>query len=170
MANPSNEEARRFTRDCIYKSMYLLLETTPYDQITLRALAQKAGVSRNAIYRNFKSKDDILKTYVREFAASVSRVLEQAGDCSDETYITILFQQLCAFHKQAKILTDLGMYALLLETFMSIRGRFSDSEVHRDYFENYRIGAIFFVYLTWLKNDCRETPEQLCAIVRSIEQ
>ena len=39
---------------------------------------------------------------------------------------------------------------------------------YRDYYENCRTGAFFFIYLTWLETGCRESPEELCRLVRQI--
>ena len=62
MAKASNAELKRFTRECVYEALFQLLETEDYEKITLSAIAARAGVSRNAVYRNFESKDMILKT------------------------------------------------------------------------------------------------------------
>ena len=60
------------------------------------------------------------------------------------------------------------MESMLLEAFLSMRDRFAVRTAYRDYYENCRIGAFFFIYLTWLENGCRESPEELCALVRQI--
>ena len=49
-----------------------------------------------------------------------------------------------------------------------MRDHFAVNAAYRDYYENCRIGAFFFIYLTWLENGCRESPEELCALVRQI--
>ena len=168
MAKASNAELKRFTRDCVYEAFFQLLETADYEKITLSAIAVRAGVSRNAVYRNFESKDQILKVYVKEFAESVTTALNDENISSDDQYITFLFTRLCAFGKPAKKLTELKMEAMLLEAFLSMRDHFAVKTVHRDYYENCRIGAFFFIYLTWLENGCAESPEELCALVRQI--
>ena len=168
MAKASNAELKRFTRDCVYEAFFRLLQTSDYDKITVSAIAAKAGVSRNAVYRNFESKDMILKSYVREFAERVAAELKSERIDSDARYVTFLFTRLCEFREPAKILAGLHMESLLLEAFLSIRERFAVKTAYRDYYENCRIGAFFFIYLTWLENGCRESPGELCALVRQI--
>ena len=170
MAKASNAEMKRFTRECIYEALFQLLDTTPYDKITLSAIARKAGVSRNAVYRNFESKELILKTYVQEFAQSMTESLNRAEIDSDAQYVTCLFTCLCAFRVPAKKLATLHMESMLLEAFLSMRDHFAQNPSYRNYYENCRIGAFFFIYLTWLENDCRESTEELCALVRQIIQ
>lgn len=168
MAKASNAELKRFTRECIYEAFFQLLGTTEYEKITLSAIAARAGVSRNAVYRNFESKDMILKTYVKEFAETVTAELGSGNIVSDDQYVTYLFTRLCDFRKTAKILAQLHMEAMLLELFLSMRDHFAVWTDYRDYYENCRIGAFFFIYLTWLENGCLESPEALCGLVRQI--
>ncbi|MBR5428034.1 MAG: TetR/AcrR family transcriptional regulator [Clostridia bacterium] len=168
MAKASNAELKRFTRECVYEAFFQLLETTEYEKITLSAIAVRAGVSRNAVYRNFEAKDQILKAYMKEFADSLAAEIKRENIASDEQYVTFLFTRLCAFRGSAKRLIALNMETLLLDAFLSMRDRFAVKTAYRDYYENCRIGAFFFIYLTWLENGCKESPEELCALVRQI--
>ena len=168
MAKASNTEMKRLTRECIYEAFFQLLDATEYDKITLSAIARRAGVSRNAVYRNFESKDQILKIYVKEFAQSVTAQINASPISSDAEYVTFLFTRLCSFREPAKKLVKLHMEAMLLEAFLSMRDHFSKNTFYRDYYENCRIGAFFFIYLTWLESGCGESPEELCALVQQI--
>ncbi len=168
MAKASNAELKRFTRDCVYEAFFQLVDTTEYDKLSLGAIAVRAGVSRNAVYRNFESKDQILRIYVKEFAETVTAELNSRSIVSDDQYVTLLFTRLCDFRKPAKKLAELHMEAMLLEAFLSMRDHFAVRTAYRDYYENCRIGAFFFIYLTWLENGCRESPEELCRLVRQI--
>ena len=168
MAKASNAEMKRFTRECVYEAFFQLLESTEYEKITLSAIAARAGVSRNAVYRNFESKDMILRIYVKEFAETVTAELSRKNIASDDQYVTFLFTCLCDFRKSAKKLAQLHMEAMLLEAFLSMRDHFAVNADYRDYYENCRIGAFFFIYLTWLENGCRESPEELCELVQQI--
>ena len=168
MAKASTAELKRFTRECVYEAFFQLLESTEYEKITLSAIAARAGVSRNAVYRNFESKDMILRIYVKEFAETVTAELNRKNITSDDQYVTFLFTRLCDFRKSAKKLVQLHMEAMLLEAFLSMRDHFAVKTDYRDYYENCRIGAFFFIYLTWLENGCRESPEELCALVLQI--
>ena len=53
-------------REAIALSLIFLMKTKPFSQITISEIAQKAGVSRSSIYRNFNTKEEILTTYVYE--------------------------------------------------------------------------------------------------------
>ena len=56
------------------------------------------------------------------------------------------------------------------ELFEGLRGVTVGQNKSAFIYENCRIGVFFFIYLTWLENGCRESPEELCALVRQIVQ
>ena len=49
MAQVSNNENNRFTKECIYEALWELIKHQEYNTITITQIANKAGVSRNAI-------------------------------------------------------------------------------------------------------------------------
>lgn len=56
-----NQEARQVARESMEIALLTLLEKKPLGDITISELVTKAGVSRNAFYRNYNSKEAILE-------------------------------------------------------------------------------------------------------------
>nr|MCR5728474.1 TetR/AcrR family transcriptional regulator [Lachnospiraceae bacterium] len=50
----------RKTKDEIANALCSLLETNQYDVITIQKIADSCSVTRRTLYRNFKTKDEIL--------------------------------------------------------------------------------------------------------------
>ncbi len=63
----NNIESNRVTREAIQGALYFLMEKNDYDQITMTDIIKKSGVSRSALYRNYKTKEDIIYDIVNEF-------------------------------------------------------------------------------------------------------
>lgn len=63
----NNIESNRVTREAIQGALYLLMEKNDYDKITLTDIIKKSGVSRSALYRNYKTKEEIIHDIVNEF-------------------------------------------------------------------------------------------------------
>lgn len=57
----SNKESNQITKEAIETALLFLLEKKDLQQISISELVKKAGVSRNAFYRNYKSKEEILE-------------------------------------------------------------------------------------------------------------
>ncbi len=168
MSNSCNREAKAFTRECVFLALINLLKEKTYESITLTEIAKKAGVSRNAIYRNFESKDLILKNYLNDISLKFIAELNEKLINSYYDYILSVFTHLCSHSEITKILVSANLSTLLYESFLLIKGSFRVDDSIKNYYESYRIGALFFVYVTWLETDCKETPEELTEIMLKI--
>ena len=64
------------TREALETALLLLLEKKTLSQITISELVAKAGVSRNAFYRNYKSKEAILESILTQIVRRIFRGLK----------------------------------------------------------------------------------------------
>lgn len=71
-----NKEMRDLCRQSIETALIELLEDKPLDQISISQLVAKAGVSRNAFYRNYRSKEDILKQRLDQLIRRIFKELK----------------------------------------------------------------------------------------------
>lgn len=63
----SNLEMNRLTKEALSGALLLLMREKDYASISITELAARAGVSRNGFYRNYTSKDDIVKDTIFSF-------------------------------------------------------------------------------------------------------
>lgn len=168
MANTSNEEAKRFSKECIFTALMSLMEQKPFEKISITEIAQKAGVSRNAVYRNFNTKEEILKDSISGITAGFIESLKTRSFASYDDYTLEVFRHLNETKDIGLAMVKADMTWILFDSFMSLKGHFNVDDRIKSYYENYRIGAIFYLYITWLENGCRETPEELVQILRQI--
>lgn len=167
-AQVANNENNRFTKECIYEALWELIKHQDYNTITITQIANKAGVSRNAIYRNFETKDDIIRKRLLECYHSFTRMINHLQqDVSREEYVTIVCEHLCSQREISEPLVKANLTEFLLESFAYIKGTYN-TDTETEYYENYRIGGAIFVYLTWILKGCQETPKQLADIVNHI--
>ena len=83
-------------QDYIQEALLQLIQQKAYDKITITDIAKRAGVTRISFYRNFDSKDAILKP-----------ALERAFSAYQEAYgADLSFPSLFAFFQQNKTLID----------------------------------------------------------------
>jgi AcrR family transcriptional regulator len=63
-----------------------LLETTPFGDISLAAIAGEAGISKGTLYYYYKNKEDILYDIAGRFLDELARRLEEwTGDANKDT-------------------------------------------------------------------------------------
>lgn len=58
--------SQKLVKECIFTALLLLMEQKNYQDITITDITKKAGVSRMAYYRNYASKEDILREQAKE--------------------------------------------------------------------------------------------------------
>ncbi len=69
----SNKEANQLTKESLEIALLFLLEKKELKQISVSELVRKAGVSRNAFYRNYKSKEEILEIYYERTSSNLKK-------------------------------------------------------------------------------------------------
>ena len=69
----------KFTKTAIMQSFVKLLESTPFDKITVKDIVDDCGVNRNTFYYNF---EDIYALVDALLSEEVARVLEKQKNCN----------------------------------------------------------------------------------------
>ena len=77
--------AHELAVDSMCTALILLMETKPYEKITITEITKKAGVSRMAYYRNYESKDDILLKRLEKNARFVEATLQSKVRITEES-------------------------------------------------------------------------------------
>lgn len=76
-------QENQIVRECIATALLQLMREKPFEAITVTELARRAGVSRTTYYRNFTSKEDILRASVDQIMDAFTKAAEalppQAG-------------------------------------------------------------------------------------------
>lgn len=98
----ANHEARRLSRESLETALLLLLEEKSLAQISISELTTKAGVSRNAFYRHYPSKEAILEHILTSIVRRIFRGIK-AFNLKTQAYQAWLYLFREA-KKEAKIL------------------------------------------------------------------
>ena len=162
----SNKEANRITRECICSALIRLMEKTPYEKITMTMIIQRSGVSRGSIYRNYASKDDIMKDITREITDglcdSLSGVIGEKE--SARKWLVGMFSELKTSRELCVLLEKANLP--LLEIFEEILKRSSvpvDSPKRR-YQVRAATSALITVTKDWIRCGMEEKPEEMADI------
>lgn len=79
--------ANVFAKECIVTALIELMKIKPYNSISITDIANRAGVSRMAYYRNYVSKDDILNKYMEEVGEHIHEILSRSWFCRRCAYV-----------------------------------------------------------------------------------
>jgi len=143
------------------EALLRLMEKKNYRDITITELCEKAGVTRMSFYRNFDSKEDILREWISGVTASflLDSNISYKND-SPREYFSKLFHHMRKYSGVCTTLYQMGLIHLVKDEFDTVFLTLHGHE-YDDYKSYFLAGGVYNVFLLWLINGCRETPEEL---------
>lgn len=150
------------TKQAIFEAMIMLLDNQPFSTISFTALAEKAGVSRQSVYRHFSVPADILIWYIeKQFRSYLKQVKESPAATDSETVLRNagLAFSFCSQNRQfLHLLIRHNLEYLFLykiEEFVRIISRdFGTAKtIEQQFFrEKYFAGGFFMFIINWVKS------------------
>lgn len=152
----------------ITDALLYLMKKKDYKDISITEICEKAGVTRMSFYRNFESKEDILKKWVTAITDSflaVSGISYKNDSTSD--YFIKLFTHMEQHKAICFALYKADLIYIVKQQFDRVF-----LEIHKDEYDEYKsyflAGGIYNVFLLWLINGCKESPSELAERMESI--
>jgi AcrR family transcriptional regulator len=153
----------------IAESLLLLMEKKPYASISISDITRKAGVNRSTYYRNFNSKDDIIKFYFNE-----GIILSYEGNITDRNTpskrrFLELFKHYQKHKKELVLIYKNGLSHLFLDVFNSHFITSTETHTEEEMCEFYwYTGAIFNSLIFWLSDGMSKSPERMSELYTSL--
>lgn len=153
------------SKDKIVDSLYELMKNTNFEEINIKSICELAEINRSTYYRNFKSKEDIIKyklrcimdEYIEEFQSKSNPTKKEYLLCILETF-TKYESFLKIIYKQKQIYL---LQMILIEYFNENIKTESKKELYKLY---YHIGGIYNFTICWIEHDMSDSVEFLAEI------
>ena len=159
--NIMKTQKEKYVEEYIISALFKLMERKTYESISITEITNKAGVGRISFYRNFDSKEDIVKKWIH---TTTEKFLQDSNlsykEDTLEEYFTKLFIHLNHYKKETSLIYQAGLIHLLKDEFESTFFKRNKTN-YEDYKSYFIIGGIFNIYYYWLINRYRETPQEL---------
>lgn len=149
--NQSNKELNQITKESIETAFLLLLESKEFEKISITELTKKAGVSRPAFYRNYESKEDILKNITLPVLEKISTHFKEPDFHLDSEHYIKFFTLL----KEHQV--SLRVYFSHLDKIPFSFFNENDGSIPIEEYYKLRIGTnvYYSVAKDWLENNCQ---------------
>lgn len=178
MGNKSNSFLSLQSKEWLVKALQILMKTKNYSDITIKELAQKAGVDRKTFYRNFKSKEDVLRFYLDRTCQDYIARLNKENKLTTFSIAKAFFST-CKQHSDFLILLDKNdLLPLLLIAFDDylpmLHEMFEDKRIDDNpvYYSEYALsfftGGFWNISIKWIRRGGHETPEEMAQIVETL--
>lgn len=163
--NSNNADLKSLTKDAITKALLFLMDEKDYKDISITDVCKKAGVSRNAFYRNYDAKDAILRRYLYEITDKWRKTLHTVKNLTSLKYFTSLFTQCYNFKDIIRKVIASGTGYLLVDLFFTVYADRVRNTPAPKYTQCQMAGSIHAICIHWIMNNQPETPEELAQIV-----
>lgn len=159
---------RIFSKECFYNALKDLCRKYPYEEIRISQICMAAGFNRSTFYRNYHTKEDILKDKVTSL---MTDYYEHCKENHFSTYQSLAY--LFFFYRKngdaITLMHKAHMDDLLLE--LSLQN-FPDLASHRDKYEkSFIAGGYLSILLHWLDNGMQEADDVMALnVLRLVEK
>ena len=170
--------ANTVVRRSLAIALLKFMESTPFADISVTELTQKAGVSRMGYYRNYDSKLALLKDYLAQIEDDFPFIdLTAASEGEFYAFLRQVFDYLSKFELSTKILLNQGFEGLILDTLLnskifveyrkkqslSCHAMTAPQDKRGEYNLVFASGMLYHTYIHWVRQGQTETPQQLAS-------
>lgn len=145
----------------IAESLIYLMRKKDFADITNKDITDKAGLSHITYYRNFSSKEDIIKYYLDDITNEfIKKKKVNYNPSHFKEYLITLFSHLKEQEEIGLLLYKANLIHYIKDEFDKI---FSNKARNKKEEYNYYFvsGGLYNIYYNWLISGCKETPEEL---------
>lgn len=169
----------KYTREWTFEALTKLLEVKKYEDIKISEIINKAGISRATFYRNFSSKDDIIKLKVRmmfiDFYKDMLTVYKQHMPTDETILVAEFFKRIDGEEKVIDTVIKTNLEYLMVEGILQIINYYKDrfyelvktSSRTEEYTMDIVASSTWTLLSRWYKTGKVETPTQLSRIYLS---
>ncbi|MEI3164125.1 MAG: TetR/AcrR family transcriptional regulator [Lachnospirales bacterium] len=165
--NKQLQKSKKWIIDALYK----LMSIKPYNSITIKEIAEKAGVSRLTFYRNFESKENILEINFQNMFSIFLEEIENSNIIDVRDLLVIIFKQWDKNRSHLEALIDNHLENILYKPFVGYLDILFD-KFNIDYKidiiqKHFLAGGLFFSMIEWVKYT-NKTPEEMADLILEI--
>lgn len=168
---PKTKDPNKLARERIVGALTELMSEQDYAGITITEITQRARVSRMTYYRNYSSKEDILRKFMSDVGDRIhAKIVEMDLHRDPYQYYLTLFETLGPYDALVNAALTAGLDGLILDCIarnmdQTFLGYSSQPDADK-YLLRYHAGAFFHVFIEWTRSGRAESCEsmaKLCA-------
>ena len=160
----SNEGRNAYVIRHLTDALLKLLHKKPLQEISISELCAQAGVGRASFYRNFDSKEDILKTYLREIFQSCMEACENSHDRNLSATIRILFSHYEEYRDFYSLLNERDLIYMLKDEIITICGPRPEASAIEAYSSAFAAYSLYGWTEVWFQRGMKENSEEIASM------
>lgn len=167
----------KMTKKILKDSLLEMLENQNIEKISIRALCELADINRSTFYKYYSSQYDLLREMENDLLQQVKDSFSKTPlNPSPEQHLVNNLTYMKDHLKLLKVLIKsnvdenfqeelLGL-PVLLEWLQPLMRDYSETEF--SYLKTLFLYGGYHIFVQWIENDCKETPQELSRILISL--
>ncbi|MCI6174844.1 MAG: TetR/AcrR family transcriptional regulator [Clostridiales bacterium] len=156
-----NQERNTFVCHAMTETLLDMLQTRKLNEIGIGELAKKAGVSRNSFYRNFGSKEAILRRRIRTYLDGWKKTADHDKSPDPKHLYALLFYTAEQHRDFFLLLKKAGLLYLLQDEFFAAFGPAEEDDDIAAYSKAFFAYSTFGFLETWIRRGMRQTASEM---------
>ena len=158
---------RAKSKQLIQLAFYQLLLRKDFEEISIKEICEKAGVSRMSFYRYYSTKEDVFIVFCDETFDSFFQEISHNPSLTLRDMFILFFSNLKRYHREIDMLKKSQRESILLSQFeqyasyMASKMNFSVVQSSSPYSIPFFSGGLFNVVMRWSNRNYVDTPEEL---------
>ena len=157
----NNEQKNTYVKKQITATLIDLLKKKSLSEISISELTDKAGIGRVSFYRNYQSKEDILKEESNRLIKEWGNLYESNPESAPETLFPSLFDFYREHREFYTTLYNAGMSSIMMETIVGTIQITPDMKNLEAYIKSFWAYGIYGWLLEWIKRGMPESGKEL---------
>ncbi|MCA1026536.1 TetR/AcrR family transcriptional regulator [Cytobacillus kochii] len=165
MNEATNKQVTK-TREIVCSALMELMNQFQFREIKISAITKQAGIARITFYRNFGTKEDIIRIYLRQLYRDLFNMRKKQDNLTIAQMIHMMFM---ITELQKPVLRKLfahDLEYLVMEEFIEMIEEglsevFTDVDI-AEYLIQFQIGGFTKIILNWVKEDCEKNATHFC--------
>ena len=162
--NMNNEQKNTWVKRQITAALLNLLKEKKLADISVSELTEMAGVGRVSFYRNYQTKEDILRAESDRLIQEWGKLYEANPESAPET----LFPSLFDFYREHRdfytTLYEAGMSTIMMDTIISTIQITPEMPNLEAYMKSFWAYGIYGWMLEWIKRGMQESGSELIGL------
>lgn len=157
----SNEGRNMYVMEHITESLLQLLEKKEIADISISELCDHAGVGRASFYRNFDSKEDILRAHINNLFGEWKRGWEKNNNLPLSSGIGMIFEHFQQHKEFYRLLNERRLICLLKDVMLEIFELKPDLPKAEAYAKAFAAYSFYGWIEVWFLRGMKETADEM---------
>lgn len=158
------QETNEFIKECITTALLQMLKKQPMENISITELTKKAGVGRVSFYRNFESKEDVIRKHLGILIKKWGVEFEKSGN--PDTLIESLFSHYYKHKELFILLYRRGLAHISLKNVLDVCGPTAEQDNLTAYTRAWFCHGLYGWIEEWFKRGMTETPAEMAILLK----